>query len=198
MTTTATTTTKELPTKWGKIIEYTLVSLDGVFGSPVEDGFMQFRDDAYLRDGLGLLAECHAMLMGRKFYEMSAPVWQARRDHPWAPRLNDMPKRVFSSTQSDVSEWDNSKVVHGEVVSRVVELKAEFAGDLIIWGHTRLAEKLMRAGLIDVLDVSIHPMLVGRGELLFREKLTVPLRLVATKAFSSIVKLTYEPQYDGV
>jgi hypothetical protein len=33
-----------------KIIEYTLVSLDGVFGDP--RGFFDYRDNAYLRDGL--------------------------------------------------------------------------------------------------------------------------------------------------
>jgi beta-alanine degradation protein BauB len=40
----------------GKIIEYTLVSADGVHSDPAGRGFLRFRDDAYLRDGLGVLA----------------------------------------------------------------------------------------------------------------------------------------------
>ena len=55
----------------GKIIEYTLVSVDGVYTDPAGLGFMRFRDDAYLRDGLGVLSACEAMIMGRGFYESS-------------------------------------------------------------------------------------------------------------------------------
>jgi hypothetical protein len=48
-----------------KVIEYTLLSVDGVFEDPARLGFMRYRDDAYLRDGLGLLSACEAMLMSR-------------------------------------------------------------------------------------------------------------------------------------
>jgi dihydrofolate reductase len=49
--------------------------------------------------------------------------------------------------------------------------------------------------LIDVLDTSIYPIVVGRGKPFLREGQNVNLRLVTTKSFSkAIVKLTYEPQ----
>lgn len=76
----------------GKIIEYTLVSVDGVYTDPAGLGFMRFRDDAYLRDGLGVLCASEAMVMGRGFYDASAQPWSARPGHPWAQRLNAMPK----------------------------------------------------------------------------------------------------------
>ncbi len=79
----------------GKIIEYTLVSVDGVYTDPAGLGFMRFRDDAYLRDGLGVLSASEAMIMGRGFYAASARMWQSRPDHPWAHRLNTMAKYVF-------------------------------------------------------------------------------------------------------
>lgn len=66
----------------------------------------------------------------------------------------------------------------------------------MIWGHTQLAQSLMSAGLVDVLDLSIHPLVAGAGRLLFRDGLKVPLRLAATKSFSQIVKLSYEPVYE--
>jgi dihydrofolate reductase len=178
----------------GRIIEYTLISVDGVFGDPAGAGFMRFRDEAYLRDGLGVLCACDAMLMGRKFYEESANLWQSRPDHPWAGRLNEMTKYVFSSTLKTTA-WDNSVVVAGDVVAEATRLKAETSRDLVIWGHTRVAETLMRRGLVDLMDVSIHPLLVGRGALLLRDGLDLPLRLVSAKSFSKIVKLTYELQY---
>jgi dihydrofolate reductase len=68
------------------------------------------------------------------------------------------------------------------------------SGDLLIWGHTRLAETLLRHGLVDLIDLSIHPMVVGHGGLLFRDGLEVPLRLVSAKVFSHIVKVTYQVQ----
>ena len=49
-----------------KIIEYTLASIDGVFAGPETRRFFDYRDDAYYRDGLGLLVSCDAMLLGRR------------------------------------------------------------------------------------------------------------------------------------
>lgn len=71
--------------------------------------------------------------------------------------------------------------------------EADGDGGLVIWGHTRLAESLMRSGLIDVLDLSIHPKFIGAGEPLLREGLGIELRLLSTKSFSNIVKISYEP-----
>jgi dihydrofolate reductase len=176
-----------------RIVEYTLVSADGVFGNPAGLGFMQYRDDAYLRDGLGLLCASDAMLMGRTFYEGSAEMWQARVDHPWAARLNEMKKYVFSSTLTEAA-WNNSEILSGDVVEETRRLKADGVGGLVIWGHTLLAETLMRRGLIDVLDLSIHPKFVGAGVPLIRDGLSVKLRLLSTKTFSNIVKISYEPQ----
>jgi hypothetical protein len=51
------------------LIEYTLVSLDGVFADEAIGRFVEYRDEAYLRDGLGQLLACDAMLRGRTTYE---------------------------------------------------------------------------------------------------------------------------------
>jgi dihydrofolate reductase len=106
-----------------------------------------------------------------------------------------MNKYVFSATLTDVSEWPNSVLVNGDLTKEVKRLK-QCAGDFVIWGHTKLAESMMRAHLIDVMDVSIHPVLVGGGGLLLRDGLSQPLRPIATKCFSNIVKVTYEPIYE--
>ncbi|HSS11947.1 MAG TPA: hypothetical protein VLL25_18820 [Acidimicrobiales bacterium] len=55
-----------------KLIEYTLVTLDGVFENPQSWGFADYRNDAYLRDGLGLMLGCDAMVMGRHTYDHAA------------------------------------------------------------------------------------------------------------------------------
>jgi len=80
------------------LIEYTLVSADGVFDGSAVPGFLEYQDDAYLRDGLGLLTACDAMLFGRATYQVFSKLYQGGRVHPWANRLNAIPKYVFSST----------------------------------------------------------------------------------------------------
>jgi len=176
-----------------KVIEYTLISLDGVFAPPQLLGFIDYRDDAYLRDGLGQLLACDAMLMGRTTYESFAQIWPARTD-PWADRLNAMKKYVFSSKLKR-ADWNNSSIVRGDVATEVIKLKQEDGGDLLVYGHGLLGETLLKQELLDVLDISIHPTFVGSGKLLFRDGEDANLKLVATKSFSKIVKLTYEPQY---
>jgi dihydrofolate reductase len=175
-----------------KIIEYTLVSADGVFEDPQNWGLSNFQDDAYRRDGLGQLLACDAMLMGRRSYEFFANVYPSRTD-PWAVRVNAMHKYVFSSTLEEAG-WNNSTIVRGDVAAEVAKLKQQEGRDLLIWGHGLLAQTLLSQHLLDVLDISIYPLIAGRGKLFFREGQEAGLRLVTAKTFSKgIVKLTYEP-----
>jgi len=173
-----------------KVIEYTLVSADGVFEDPANLGFMEYRDDAYMRDGLGLLTACDAMLFGRRTYQTFAKGWPGMV-HPWAGRLNAMPKYVFSSTLGS-ADWNNSTLVRGDAVTEVSRLKQEEGGDLLIFGHGLLGETLLRAQLTDVIDLSVHPVFAGSGKQFFRDGQAAKLRLAAVKTFSKIVKMTYE------
>jgi dihydrofolate reductase len=178
-----------------KIIEYTLVSVDGVFAGADISGFFDYRDDAYIRDGLGQLLACDALLMGRNTYENFAKVWPGR-NHPWANRINAMQKYVFSS-KLEKAEWNNSTIVRGDVVAEVTRLKQQEGRDLLIYGHGLLGETLLKQHLLDVLDLSIHPLFIGQGKQFFRGGENARLRLITAKSFSKgIVKLTYEPQYD--
>ena len=176
-----------------KIIEWTLVSIDGIFAGPGVSEFMGYRDDAYIRDGVGQLLACDAILMGRTTYEDFAKRWPGRA-HPWADRLNAIKKYVFSS-KLERADWNNSIIVKGDVAAEVTKLKQQDGGDLLVFGHGLLGETLLKEHLLDVLDISIHPIFVGSGKLLFRDGDHAKLKLVATKSFSNIVKLTYEPQY---
>ena len=106
-----------------------------------------------------------------------------------------MPKYVFSSTLEKV-EWNNSTLVRGDVIAEVTRLKQQEGRDLLIYGHGLLTETLLKHHLLDVLDLSIHPLVLGQSKQLFRQSGTVALKLVATKSFSKgIINLTYEPQY---
>src|SRR5258708_24559614 len=177
-----------------KIIEYTLVSVDGVFAGADISGFFEYRDDDYLGDGLGQRLACDAMLMGRNTYERFAKTWPGRT-HPWADRINAIQKYVFSS-KLEKAEWTNSTIVRGDVVAEVTKLKQQEGRDLLIYGHGLLGETLLKHHLLDVLDLSIHPLVVGQGKQFFREDENARLSLLAARASSKRpFKPTYEPQY---
>jgi dihydrofolate reductase len=80
------------------------------------------------------------------------------------------------------------------VAAESAKLKQQEGRDLLIWGHGLLAQTLLKQHLIDVLDISIYPVLAGHGKMFSREGQNGDLSLVTTKTFSKgIVKLTYEP-----
>lgn len=175
-----------------KVIEYVMVSADGVYEDPVGMGVGGYQDEAYLRDGLGLLMACDAILFGRHTYEAFANLYGSGTHKPmWADRLTAIPKYVFSSTL-EKADWGDPTIVRDNVVAEVTRLKQQNGGNLLILGHGLLGETLLRAGLIDVIDLTIYPLLLGHGKQYFQEGQHAKLRLTAVKTFSKIVKLTYE------
>lgn len=176
-----------------KVIEYVLVSADGAFEDPVGMGVGAYQDEAYLRDGLGVLTACDAILFGRGTYEAFAGLYGGGGTHKpmWADRLTTIPKYVFSSTLANPG-WGNPTIVRGDAVAEVTRLKHQDGGNLLIMGHGRLAETLLRKRLVDVIDLAVYPFLAGHGKQFFRPGQDAALKLTAVKTFSKIVKLTYE------
>src|SRR5215831_12436534 len=173
-----------------KIIESTLISLDGVIGDPHLWAMERFDDDAQ-KEALEGLRASDAMLLGRRTYEIFAGVWPARTD-AYAERLNTMRKYVFSSTLPK-ADWKNSTIIRGEVVAEAARLKQKDGKQLIIYGHGLLGQTLLQHNLLDEIHFSVHPVLVGRGKLLFREGAMAKLELVSAKSRSNgVVVLSYK------
>src|SRR5215470_6452477 len=149
-----------------KIIESTLVSLDGLIGDP-HLWAMNYFDNEAQEDSLEMLLASDAMLMGRRTYEIFAGVWPARTGD-YSERLNSMRKYVFSSTLQK-ADWNNSTIIHGDLVTEAAKLKQQEGKDLIIYGHGLLGQTLLKNQLLDELRFSIQPVFVGRGKLLFRD-----------------------------
>jgi dihydrofolate reductase len=179
-----------------RIIEWCLVSADGmVLDDPLPPGFRESQDDAYLRDAQGMFEACDAMLWGRTTYERFAKIYSGNeRDRPYAARLNAVPKYVFSS-KLEMADWSNSTIIRGDVAAEVTKLKQQDGGDLLLLGHGLLGETLLKERLTDVISLSIYPFMLGHGKPIVRQDQAVKLKLAATKGFSNIVKISYEPQY---
>ena len=174
-----------------KVIESTLVSLDGAIGDPQAWAEPYFNHEAGER-ALKQLLVTDAMLMGRRTYELFAAMWPASTG-PYADRMNRIRKYVFSSTLQ-TAEWSNSTIISGDVPTAVGELKEQVGQDLVMYGHGPLGQALLEHHLLDELRLWVHPLLVGRGTTLFREGANATLELVATETLETgVVILTYRP-----
>jgi dihydrofolate reductase len=103
-----------------------------------------------------------------------------------------MPKYVVSSTLKD-PDWNNSRVLAGDVVQEVSKLKQELEGEIVVAGSIRLVRTLMESDLVDELRLMIYPVVLGAGERLFGETSEQrPVRLVGARTVDDLAYLTYE------
>jgi dihydrofolate reductase len=174
-----------------KIIESTLVSLDGVIGTPHLWAGDYFDKEAQ-QQALDQLLASDAMLMGRRTYETFAALWPGQAGD-YADQINSIRKYVFSSTL-EKADWNNSEIIRGDVAAEVTKLKQQDGQDLVIYGHGPLGQMLLEHHLLDELRLAVHPLLVGRGTPLFREGDKTTLNLMAAKTLATgVVVLSYQP-----
>ena len=106
-----------------------------------------------------------------------------------------MKKYVFSSTL-ERADWNNTEVVKGDVAATVAELKAQAGQDIVLYGHGGVGQALLEGGMLDELKLWVHPVVVGRGTLLFRPGKTTSLILARTDTTATgVVILTYHANH---
>ncbi len=141
-----------------------------------------------LEDALG----AEAWLLGRRSYEFFGSRWRPRTSE-LADRLNSMPKYVVSSTLEH-PDWNNSRVLTGDVVTEVSKLKQELDGEIVVPASYQLGRTLIEHDLVDELRLVVFPVVLGAGERLFGETgETKPMRLVSSQTIGDgLTYLTYE------
>jgi len=172
-----------------KVIFFNLTSLDGYFEGPDRDINWHNVDDEFNEFAIQQTGEFGALLFGRVTYELMAGYWPteaAKRDDPIiAGLMNSLPKVVFSRTLQKV-EWENTRLVKGNFVEAVSELKKDAGKDIAIFGSSDLAVTLIEHNLIDEFRVMINPIVLGTGKPLFQGiKSKLDLRLIKARTFKS-------------
>jgi dihydrofolate reductase len=180
----------------GKIVSNFFISLDGVVESPDKWHFPYFNDEMGAAIGTGM-ETCSAFLMGRVLYEQWTAYWSQQSDDvPFASFINNVPKYVVSNALKEAT-WNKSTIVSGDVAARIRELKGGTNGDIGMSGSATLVRWLLANGLLDELNLMIHPIVVGRGQRLFEDTGTHGLRLVRDETFKTgVLYLTYAPVED--
>ena len=171
----------------GKLVNNTSMTVDGL--CDVGDWFVGEGDHDVA--GVEQLAAAAGFVTGRKCYEGFLGFWPSATG-PWADVLNPMPKYVASRTLSGDLDW-NAHAIAGDAVDGVRRLKDEVAGDLFLSGCGELACDLLRGGVIDEVNLWVHPAIGGPGTRPF-EGMTPRLELLDVTGFDSgVVLQRYKP-----
>jgi dihydrofolate reductase len=177
-----------------KIKSNFFISLDGVVESPDRWHFPYFDDEMGAAVGAGF-ATADAILLGRVLYDEWAEYWPAHANEPFGDVLNSMKKYVLSNTLAR-ADWQNTEIISGDVAGKVAAIKAQDGGDIAMSGCATTVRWLLRQGLLDELNLLVHPIAVGQGmaRLFPPDEPTIRLELLSATTFKSgVLSLSYGP-----
>jgi dihydrofolate reductase len=173
------------------ITAQTHATLDGVIDAPPADALLPYMSDAGRQGALDLALAADALLLARETWQGLARAWRDQTG-PMADRLNAMPKYVVSATLRSADEWDHTTIVGYDDIAGLRERE-----QLLTYGCGRLARDLLADGLLDVLVLSLTPVVAGTGRRLFDDPThLVRLRLTNSTTFETgAVRLLLEPDH---
>lgn len=152
-----------------KIVVSEFVTADGVMEAPETWQF------PFQTEEMGAITErqtqaIDALLLGRVTYEVFAGFWPTQTNNEFgvADKYNRMPKYVVSTTLPN-AEWSNSTLIQSNVVEEIRKLKQQPGGTIGIIGSATLVHALLEAGLVDAVQMLVHPLVLGQGARLFME-----------------------------
>jgi dihydrofolate reductase len=195
------TITNKRRTTMRKVVVSEYVSLDGVIEDPggaeaFEHGgwTIPYWNDEIAKFKFDELFASDTLLLGRATYQGFAVAWPSMTDEAgFADRMNGLPKYVVSTTLEAV-DWNNSRLIKGNIAEEVARLKQESGQDILVFGSGTLVETLLQYNLIDQFNLLVYPVVLGSGKRLFGDASNAALELVETKTFSSgVVLLAYRP-----
>ncbi|OEU90790.1 pyrimidine reductase [Streptomyces abyssalis] len=181
-----------------KIAAGLFISLDGVVEAPDQWHFPYFDDEMGAAVDATLGAS-DTIILGRRTYDSFAGAWPEREaaggeDADFAKKIGDARKIVLSRQKLDFT-WRNSEQLQGDFAEAVTALKNEPGADIAVSGSVSVVRRLLAEGLLDELQLLVHPIAVRKGMRLFDEgESPIPLRLVSSETFGSgVLNLVYAP-----
>lgn len=155
-----------------------LLGYEGEFAGadelPMGDSYERFMD------GIG------ALVMGSATYEFCV----ALEEWPYP----DHPVWVLTSRPRQVPDGADVRIICGDVADLHGNVAAS-AGRRDVWvvGGGNVASQYADVGLLDRVEVTVVPVVLGAGKPLFDRALPAPLRLTGTRPFANgMVELRYD------
>jgi dihydrofolate reductase len=182
-----------------KIIVGAFVSLDGIMqapGGPDEDPIGGFKYGGwaapYFDESMGeavgeMFAKPFDLLLGRKTYDIFAAHWPyVGPDDPIGPLFDRINKYVATRNPNLKLAWQNSHALGSDAVAAVRKLKQEDGPDLLTQGSTDFLKTLLESDLVDQINISFFPLVLGKGKKLFGDTaFPTALKLVSSKVSGS-------------
>ncbi|MBV9887272.1 MAG: dihydrofolate reductase [Acidobacteria bacterium] len=172
-----------------RIVVFNNVTLDGYYTGLDGDMSWAHKFDPEWQEFTNDNAKGNAVLaFGRKTYDMMAGYWptpMAMKNMPIvAEAMNKQPKLVFSRTMNEAT-WSNTTLVKGDLVTQVRKIKSEPGDDIVIMGSGNLISQLAQAKLIDMYQIALAPVVLGKGKSMFDGVDKTNLKLTQSRAFGN-------------
>lgn len=182
-----------------KLLVFNSVTVDGYFTDKNGDMSWAHKQDdpewnAFTAENAKSGGE---LLFGRVTYDLMASFWPtpaaAKMFPEVAEGMNKSPKVVFSRSM-EKAEWNNTKVIKGDLAEEIRKLKEEPGDGLVLMGSGSIISQIALKGVIDEYQMIVIPLALGKGRTMFdgiKDKLN--LTLASTRAFKNgNVLLTYK------
>jgi dihydrofolate reductase len=182
-----------------KVTSFNFITLNGFFKDADNSvSWHQHSADAeageYAKEGA---QSGSVLLFGRVTYQMMSSFWPTKQAIETMPEIakgmNSAEKIVFSNTLKK-AEWNNSRIVGGDIITEVKKMKQQPGNDMTILGSGSIITQFSNEGLIDEYQIMLDPIALGAGTPLFSGlKHKLELELTNTRRFKSgIVLLSYK------
>jgi dihydrofolate reductase len=184
-----------------KLIVSMNVTLDGFMSGPDCELDWHFKYwNSEMEDELCTeLAKADTIILGRITYNAMAKYWPLKLADPlcwgegfaFANMMNNYKKIVFSRNYF-LPEWNNSKLIKGNLKDEIRILKEMPGKNIIVYGSGKLVSTLIKANLPDEYQLWLHPVVLIKGKPLFKNPQgRFDLKLIGGKSFSSGVMLLH-------
>ncbi|MGQ7374354.1 dihydrofolate reductase family protein [Streptococcus suis] len=152
------------------------MSLDGIVEGPngaMDIGFVQYNHE--LEEFANqVTANADTILWGRSTYEMMYQYWPnmldnleaSEHERKHAAWVNAVEKLVCSTSLSELT-WNNASLIKDNLIQCLHIKKSKDGGAILVIGSPRLAQFLLKVGLVDQLCLTVSPVIVGAGFNLF-------------------------------
>jgi dihydrofolate reductase len=156
-----------------RIIIAQFITLDGVVedpdgseGTPFGGWAFRHGREAVAGDkfNYGSILQTGIFLFGRTTWEYFSTLWPGR-DDAFAKALNAADKAVATHRKADLSQWENTQTVDGDVIDWA--RKTSVDRDVVVVGSGSLAARLIGAKVVDEYRLRIFPTATGSGRRLF-------------------------------
>jgi len=177
-------------------------SLDG-YGAASSNwsGYWGKQGPELLDHRLALYSAEQRMVFGANTYRAFARMLASSTEEsevrdPWVTRMVSLPATVVSTTLEGPLDWPDATLVNGDAVDVVARLKEESRVPLRSHGSLSMNRALMAAGLVDLVQVTLFPVITGETGLdpIFQGAPDFDLELVKNRTLDGrIQELVYRP-----